>query len=167
MAVRQRKGTDKYVVDYRDRDGNRHIETFDKKKDADARHAEIKVDIRAGVHVAPSRSITVAEAAKEWLAACEGKRGVERSTTENYGSHVRNHIVPLIGKLKLTDLTLPSVSNFENRLLSEGRSIAMARKVMTSLSSILAEAQQQGKVQRNVLRDRGRGGRPKRNRKRV
>src|SRR5262245_8842587 len=122
MAIRTRKwktatGEDReaYVVDYRDRDGKRHIETFDKKKEADARQAEIKVDIRAGTHVAPSRSITVAEAAAEWLATCENKRGLERGTTEAYGVHIKKHINPLIGNLKLTDLNATTVSNFEDR----------------------------------------------------
>src|SRR5262249_40314453 len=122
MAVRQRKGTDKYIVDYRDRDGKRHIETFDRKKDADAREAEIKVDIRAGTHVAPSRSITVAEAAAEWLATCENKRGLERGTTEAYRVHIEKHINPFIGKSKLTDLSATTVTEFEDRLLEEGRS---------------------------------------------
>ena len=43
MAVRKRTWTtakgeprEAWVVDYRDRQGDRHIETFDRKKDADA-----------------------------------------------------------------------------------------------------------------------------------
>ena len=167
MAVRQRKGTDKYIVDYRDRDGKRHIETFDRKKDAEAREAEIKVEIRAGVHVAPSRSTAVAEAAAEWLAACENKRQLERTTTVNYASHVRLHIVPLIGKLKLTDLNATTISAFEDRLLAEGRTPAMARKVLTSLGNILDEAQRRGRVQRNAARDLGRSHKTKQKRKQL
>jgi integrase len=174
LAIRTRKwqtasGEDReaYVVDYRDRDGKRHIETFDRKKDADAREAAIKVDIRAGTHVAPSRSITVAEAAAEWLATCENKRGLERTTTVNYESHVRLHIVPLIGRLKLTDLTATTVTEFEDKLLAEGRTVAMARKVLTSLGNILAEAQRRGKVQRNAVRDLGRSHKTKRSRKQL
>jgi hypothetical protein len=48
------------MVPYRDAEGDRCQETFDRKKDADARQAEIKIDIRAGTHVAPSKSPTVA-----------------------------------------------------------------------------------------------------------
>ena len=71
MSVRKRKWVTRsgeereaWMVDYVDQQGERHIETFAKKKDADARHAEVKVDVRAGVHVAPSKSVTVKEAGR-------------------------------------------------------------------------------------------------------
>jgi len=146
-----------YIIRY-SKDGRRHIETHERKKDAEARWAQIKVDLGEGTHVAPSQSITVAQAAQEWLAACEGKRGLERSTSEQYKAHVHHHIVPFIGRLRLTDLTLARVSEFEDRLSSEGRSPVLCKKVLTSLCSILAEAQRRGKVQRNVIRDRARTG---------
>jgi hypothetical protein len=44
------------VVDYVDQEGERHIETFDKKKDADGRHAQVNVNVSSGIHVAPSKS---------------------------------------------------------------------------------------------------------------
>ena len=50
MSVRKRiwkttKGEERtaWIVDYVDQDGDRHIETFQKKKDADTRHAEVGV----------------------------------------------------------------------------------------------------------------------------
>ena len=53
MSVRKRKwitskGEEReaWVVDYTDMQGDRHVETFAKKKDADARHAEVRVDVR-------------------------------------------------------------------------------------------------------------------------
>ena len=49
MAVRKRTWTtakgeqrEAWIVDYRDRQGDRHIETFARKKDADAKHAEVE-----------------------------------------------------------------------------------------------------------------------------
>jgi hypothetical protein len=41
-----------WIVDYVDQEGDRHIETFARKKDADDYHATVKVDIRKGVHSA-------------------------------------------------------------------------------------------------------------------
>ena len=65
MSVRKRKWTTRsgeereaWVVDYL-QNGERHIETFARKKDADARHAEVKVDVKSGTHVAPSKSPTL------------------------------------------------------------------------------------------------------------
>jgi hypothetical protein len=71
MSVRKRKWTTRngqereaWVVDYKLQNGDRCIETFSRQKDADARHAQVRVDVRAGVHVAPSKSIMVKEAVR-------------------------------------------------------------------------------------------------------
>jgi integrase len=162
MAIQTRKwrtasGEQKeaYIVRYTGKDGKRHIATHERKKDAEAAWARIKTELGEGTHVAPSQSITVAEAAEEWLSSCES-RGLERGTTNQYRVHVHRHIVPMIGRLKLTDLTLASVAAFEDRLRREGRSRPMCRKILTSLRGILGEAQGRGKVQRNVVKDRPR-----------
>jgi hypothetical protein len=44
--------------------GKQHIETFERKKEADARHAQIKVEIKQGTHVAPSTSINSGKGGK-------------------------------------------------------------------------------------------------------
>ena len=104
MSVRKRKwitsnGEEKeaWVVDYIDLQGERHVETFARKKDADARHAEVRVDVKAGVHVALSKSVTVTEAGASWIRAAEA-HGLERSTGRKYREHVDQHIVPFIGR---------------------------------------------------------------------
>jgi integrase len=159
VSVRKRKWVTKanepkeaWVVDYTDQAGERHIETFAKKKDADARHAEVKVDVKAGTHVAPSKSITVNEAGENWIRASE-THGLERTTIEQYRQHLKYHIAPFIGTAKLSDLSAQVVRKLEDRLHHEGRSPAMVRKVLVSLGSILADAQEQGLAARNAVRD--------------
>jgi hypothetical protein len=68
MSVRKRTWTtakgeakEAWIVDYVDQEGDRHIETFDLKKDADAYHDEVRINVRKGTHTAPSKSLTVAE----------------------------------------------------------------------------------------------------------
>ena len=89
-----------WIVDYVDQDGDRHIETFARKKDADDYHATVKVDIRKGVHSAPSKSETVAEAAESWIKRVEAD-GAERATVRQYRQHIAFHIAPRIGRIKL------------------------------------------------------------------
>jgi len=155
MSIRKRswtttKGAKKeaWVVDYTDQDGDRHIRTFDKKREADAYHATVNVDVRQGVHSAPSKSITVAKAAENWLTHVE-REGRERSTVAQYGQHARRHIIPRIGELKLAHLTTVRVSAFRDDLLAD-LSRPLAKKVLTSLKSILREAQRRGNVAQNV-----------------
>ena len=164
MSVRKRtwaNGTKSaWVVDYRDQAGNRKNRTFDRKKDADAFEATAKVEVRAGTHTADSASITVAKAGEEWIT--EGRKvtarrqPLEPTTLAQREQHVRLHIVPLLGNLKLSRLTAPMIGQFESDLLNRGRSAAITRKVMVSLSGILSTAVRNGRVARNVMLDRGR-----------
>jgi integrase len=159
MSVRKRKwttrsgdGREAWVVDYVDQHGERHIETFAKKKEADARHAEVKVDVRAGVHVSPSKSVNIKEAGESWIRAAEG-HGLERATIKQYREHVGQHIVPFIGAIKLSEISPQTVRKFEDRLREKGRSPAMVCKIIGSLGSLLADAQEQGLAARNAVRD--------------
>jgi hypothetical protein len=75
MSVRKRKWITRsgepqeaWVVDYV-ANGRRHLKTFARKKDADACHANVTVDVAKGIHTPESRSLTVAQAADQWLAA--------------------------------------------------------------------------------------------------
>jgi integrase len=158
MSVRKRtwKGPggepkEAWVVDYVDQHGDRHIKTFAKKRDADAHHAIVGVSVRAGTHTADSRSVTVAKAAELWLDSCEAA-GLERATLTAYRQHVELHIVPVLGTLRLSQLTVPLVRGFEDRLRQDGRSPIMVRKARRSLGGILADAQERGLVGQNVVR---------------
>jgi integrase len=139
-----------WVVDYVDQYGERHIKTFAKKRDADAHHAIVGVAIRAGVHTADSKSVTVARAAELWLESCEAA-GLERATITAYRQHAELHIAPVLGALRLSQLTVPLVRGFEDRLRRDGRSPVMVRKARRSLGALLADAQERGLVAQNVV----------------
>ena len=145
MSVRKRKWKTRrgewkeaWVVDYIDQEGDRHLETFDKKKDADARHDKVRIDVRQGVHTAPSKSETVAEAAERWLNRVEAE-GRERGTLAQYRQHVKLHIAPRVGRYKLAHLTPGKVEAFRDDLVAN-LSRPMARKVLTSFKSLLKAA---------------------------
>src|SRR5215217_861932 len=151
MSIRKRKWTttkgekkEAWIVDYVDQDGDRHIRTFEKKRDADAYHATVNVDVRQGVH----SGITLARAAEDWLSHV-AREGRERSTMAQYGQHAHRHIIPRIGDLKLAHLTTVRISAFRDDLLAD-LSRPLAKKVLTSLKSILREAQRRGNVAQNV-----------------
>jgi integrase len=157
MSVRKRtwkspsgEPKEAWVVDYVDQHGDRHIKTFPKKRDADAHHAVVGVAVRAGVHTADSRSVTVAKAAELWLESCEAA-ALERATITAYRQHVDLHIVPVLGALRLSQLSVPTVRGFEDRLRRDGRSPAMMRKARRSLGALLADAQERGLVAQNVV----------------
>jgi len=147
-TTRQGERKEAWVVSYTDAAGKRHIQTFERKKDADAYEASVKVDVRQGVHTPHSISPTVAQAAADWLTYVR-LEGVERSTVEHYASHVRIHIVPRIGQHRLSKLTTPGVEAFRDDLLT-ALSRVQARKVLVSLKSLLRDACRRGNIAQNV-----------------
>lgn len=165
MSVRKRewtspKGEKKsaWVVDYFDAAGKRRLKTFRLKKDADVFATTASVEVREGTHVAHSASATVEAAGKLWLASAKAA-GLERATIDDYERHLRLHLVPLIGATKLSTLTIAKVRSFEDDLRAAGRSPAMVKKVLISLGTLIADAQERGLVARNVVRDiKGRRG---------
>jgi integrase len=143
MSVRKRewitsKGEARqaFIVDYTDQEGNRHIRTFDRKGDAADYAATVKMDIRQGIHTASK--LTVAEAAEAWVKRVEAD-GAERTTIRQYRQHINLHIVPRIGRTKLSELTPASVERFRDDLLKKLTRV-MARKVLTSFKSLLKAA---------------------------
>ncbi len=145
MSVRKREWRTRageikqaWITDYTDQHGKRHIETFKRKKDADAHEAKVRIEVGKGVHVAPADSISVAKAADLWLKQVEAN-GRERATLAGYRQHVELHIVPRIGGVKLAKLSSLSVEGFRNQLLAEV-SRHTARTVLRSFKMILKSA---------------------------
>jgi integrase len=156
MSVRKRawvtrhsEAREAWIVDYTDQQGGRHIHTFARKKDADEYHDRVRVNVRAGVHT--SSKATVAGAGKHWIDSCKA-HGLEASTVESYQQHLNDHILPYLGTVKLSQLTVPVVRTFMDRLRADGRSPDMVKRVVGDLGSILADAQERGEVAQNVIR---------------
>ncbi|MDJ1632501.1 site-specific integrase [Rhizobium rhizogenes] len=165
MSVRKRewtteKGESKsaWVVDYNDTNGNRRLKTFKLKKEADTFAAKANVEVREGTHVADRDTVTVETASKFWIASAKDS-GLERSSIEDYERTLRLHIIPFIGALRLNALTTPRLRAFEDELREAGRSSSMIKRVLTSLGTMLADAQERGLVIRNAAQEmRGRRG---------
>lgn len=172
MSVRKRHWTtqdgearEAYVVQYSiaevDKRGKRKrvIKTFDKKKEADAFHAQVRVDLSKGTHVPASKSPTVEVAGRNWMDSCAD---LERTTRDGYQQHLRDHINPYLGTLKVSALTVPLVRDWQDKLrkgvpapgqdTAEPRSSDMVKRVTGTLGSVLADAQERGHVGQNVVR---------------
>ncbi|MEO9336985.1 tyrosine-type recombinase/integrase [Mesorhizobium sp. SB112] len=159
MSIRKRtwtnaKGDEKtaWVVDYVDGKGKRRLKTFAKKKDADQFAATASVEVREGTHLADRDTATVEVAGNLWITSSKAS-GLERSSVEDYERTLRLHIVPFIGPAKLNSLTTARLRAYEDELREAGRSASMIRRVMTTLGTLLADAQERGLVVRNAARE--------------
>jgi integrase len=140
-----------WVVNYTDGGGKRRLKTFKRRRDAESFENVVGVGVRAGLHVPDSQSVTLAEAGSLWLDSCD-LAGLERATLVDYRRHLELHIVPLIGAVKLSQMTAPMVRSFADALRKSGTSAAMVRKLRVSLSAILTDALERGLVAQNIIK---------------
>jgi integrase len=127
-----------WIADYTDGSGKRHQERFKRKAEAVAHEETKKVAIRAGTHVSLGSDLTIADVADKWIKRVEANAR-ERATVRQYREHIRLHIVPRIGAVKLAKLTKGHVEAFRDSLLTGDKAVSrpLARKVLTSLKSML------------------------------
>jgi integrase len=100
----------------------------------------------------PKTSATVAKAVAEWRehAAVTLKPSTRRSAE----SHLRRHILPLLGEFPLTDLTVKRMQTFATTLGSGKRTAKTIENVLLTLSAILSSARKWGyKVPEVALSD--------------
>jgi integrase len=128
--------------------GARRLKTFALKKDAEAWATNALHEVSQGLH-APNAKITVEDVITLWIKHCVDE-GLERSTIEQRQRHLRIHIAPFIGRERLATLTTPRLNAFLDQLRNAGRSVAMRRKVLTSIRTALAFARGRGLVAQNV-----------------
>jgi len=90
----------------------------------------------------PKSSDTVAKAVAEWRehAAVTLKPSSRRSAE----SHLRRHILPLLGECPLADLTVKQMQTFVTTLASGQRTAKTIENVLLTLSSILGAARKWG-----------------------
>jgi integrase len=143
-----------WVVNYTDRDGNRRLKTFELRKDAAAWWTTVSSKIKDGTHV-PDNKITLGALYQLWIDDCANggpdRPPLERTTIEQRRQHLRLHIDPFMGRVKLTDLTTAHVTDLMSRLRAAGRSVAMVRKVRSTLRTALEFAREQKLVAVNVV----------------
>jgi len=158
MAIRKRKWVnargetqEAWQVDYADQSGRRRSKQFKRKKDAEAWLTVARHEIALGFHTPDSQSITVADAGSLWLTRAQAN-DLERSTLKQYEAHKRLHIDPYLGPVKLSRLTPAKIEAFVDQLL-QSRSRPMVKKILGSLTMMIAEAVRRGLVARNVAAD--------------
>jgi integrase len=155
-TTRKNEPREAWLVDYTDGAGVRRAKFFKRKKVADAYHASVRIEVAAGVHTPPRQSITVKQAAADWLRYVEGEKR-EKATLRGYRVLVEKHIQPRIGATKLAALTHARVQKLRDDLLDATNggvaSRLLARRVLAALKAILKDAKRRGNVAQNVAAD--------------
>jgi integrase len=128
------------------RDAKTIRKTFRTLSDARAWRAETHRALRLGSLRAPTR-VTVAEAASAWLEAASA--GIVRtrngepykpSALRAYEQALRVHVVPELGRLRLSALTRASVQDLVDRLVASGRKPSTVKNAILPLRAIYRRA---------------------------
>jgi integrase len=145
------KGVEKsaWVVDYFDQSKVKRRKTFATKKQAVDWATTALHEVKQGIHTPASTSVTVARAGELWLEECEAE-GLEFSTVRQRRQHLNLHINKHLGGVRLSELTTPLIYQFDGQLRTAGTSLAMRRKILTSIKTMLSFAQKRGLVAQNV-----------------
>src|SRR5580765_690865 len=101
--------------------------------------------VNAANHAAPpvpKTSDTMTKAVSEWRE--HAAVALKPSTRRSAESHLRRHILPLLGECPLADLTVKSMQTFVTTLASGQRTAKTIENVLLTLSSILSSARKWG-----------------------
>jgi integrase len=154
-SIRKRNWTSKgkiqtaWVIDYFDQSRTKRRKTFATKKAATDWATTALHEIKQGTHTPASTSTTVARAGELWIGDGEAD-GLERGTLRQRRQHLALHINKHLGGVRLSELNTPSIYQFDGQLRAAGTSLAMRRKILTSVKTLLAFAQKRALVAQNV-----------------
>lgn len=158
----------------------RHRLTATTKTDAITELRALQVDYERGeAHRSPAAGLTLDELARDYLAhlrvrmnESDPRRRRSPRTVEHYEAQLRLHVLPVLGHLPATDLTVADVRRLldvlaTKRLKPRGREREARRLsswsrsgLLSILSGVLTYGVRQGVVTHNVVRDIGRDDRP-------
>lgn len=143
-CVRKRRG--KWVLDFRDQEGNRRWETFRTRQEADdALSARLK-QLRTGSYVPPREVPTFEEIAKDWLATKSDRRV---STVSQWEVHIDLHLNPALGKLRLDRIRVADFDRFKADRLAAGLKPQTVNKLLTTAAAIFQYANRCEVVEKN------------------
>lgn len=110
-------------VQYKDGGGVWRRKDFERQADAKRFADTIASKVQSGEHVSAGATVTVADLARRYVDALEsgkdGKAKVEPHHVLTTRGQVENHIIPHIGALKLTALTIARVQSFRDTDLAD------------------------------------------------
>ena len=137
----------RWRVRYADPDGKEHSKSFAKKSDAEQFLVTVSADVLRGTYIDPAAGrMSFGTYAQQWF---ERQVHVRPTSTMMYDSHLRNHIVPLLGSTRLSALQRTDVAAVV-KVWSTTLAPSTVGTVHSITSSILADAVLDERISKNV-----------------
>jgi integrase len=119
-------------------DGNRHWVSAKNKTECWGKLTAAMTDADRGVLPSSAANLTVGAYLESWLADIE--RTVRRHTYEQYKSVIRKHLIPALGRAKLTDLQRPAIRKLYREKKQSGLSSRTVEYIHVTLHKALNDA---------------------------
>lgn len=151
-CVRKRRG--RYVIDFYDQYNKRRWETLPQGatlKEANERLGEIEKSIRHESYVPNSKLPGFQEVAEAWLAS--KKSSLRHSTYDQYAGHLKIHLIPYFGEMKITRVNFDAAEQFKNQSIENGVTVPTLRKILINLGAIMTYAVRMRYIDFNPVRD--------------
>jgi len=109
-------------------------------------------ELRAKLGQAPraGEALTVAEWIDGWMRSKASR--IRPKTAEGYRSHIEHHITPMLGRLRLSQLTPARLQGFVDHLTARGMHPVTVARVVATLRSALNTAVRQGVLDQSPAR---------------
>lgn len=147
MGFVEHRGKHRYRARFRGPDGREGSKTFRRRIDAERFLVSVESAKLKGEWIDPAAGkVGLREFAEEWLSTVAHLRP---STRNRYGSLLRVHILPALGKLPLAGIRPLDIQAFVSRVLDSGVSATTAHHAYRLLSEVLKAAQLDGRIGRN------------------
>jgi len=128
---------------------------FSTKKEAQRHEAEMKVKLSSPVYasVAANQSKqTLQEYLESWVEQ-HGNANLRPSTFDSYKGYIRNHIVPVIGHVKLRSVTPAMLDDLFQTMFAKGLSNSSVRYAQRILSVAFEGARKYRLIENNPAKD--------------
>ena len=109
-----------------------------------------QAEMTLGLWFEPSKT-TFEKWAQTWLA--DYITHVKPTTRDNYTNYMNNHLIPALGKLKLSQLRLVHIQRAFNRMSENGLSVGTQETIKIALSSCLSATVSFGMLKSNPCGD--------------
>jgi len=159
-SVRKLKKNDPsspWIVEYTNPSNGKRVRATPKsglKRDAEELRRKIEREVETGTHIQHSLSPAVAEVVAVWIEVCRKRMLADDMSPETFHSYtgtIRNHIIPQLGSMKLSTLTLPKLQAWIDGLAASGKGVATIQYARLCLKMAISEACRLGTVGHNVM----------------
>ena len=135
-----------YQIDFRDRQGVRHRDSYPTQKEAKDELAKKHIAVRNGEYIAPKDIPTFKAVAELWFENKKvnaGKNGkpVKETTLDHWKNHIDGYLTPAFGDHRLDQITTPAIEKRRLMWRDEDKlSPITVNKLLTTMTAIFNEA---------------------------